>query len=57
MGKKSKLAIGVIVLGGVAAVLGLSAAKRGTKAVEVRIESVQKRDLQAIVSSGSSETA
>ena len=49
MGKKSKLAIGIIVLGGVAAVLALSAAKRGTKAVEVRMEQVQKRDLVASV--------
>src|SRR5262245_13899941 len=49
MGKKSKLAIGVIVVGGVVAVLALSAAKRGTKAVEVRMEQVQKRDLVASV--------
>jgi HlyD family secretion protein len=49
MGKKSKLAIGVILLGGVASVLALSAAKRGTKAVEVRMEAVQKRDLVASV--------
>jgi HlyD family secretion protein len=49
MGKKSKLAIGIIVVVGAASVLGMSAAKRGNKAVEVRIEPVQKRDLVASV--------
>src|SRR5690242_13425836 len=49
MGKKSKLAIGIIVIVGAASVLGMSAAKRGNKAVEVRMEAVQKRDLVASV--------
>src|SRR5689334_6279249 len=49
MGKKSKLAIGIIAVGGIAAVLVLSAAKRGNKSVEVRMEAVQKRDLVASV--------
>jgi HlyD family secretion protein len=49
MGKKSKLAIGIIAVGGIAAVLVLSAAKRGNKSVEVRMEPVQKRDLVASV--------
>ena len=49
MGKKSKLAIGIVVVVGAASVLGMSAAKRGNKAVEVRIEAVQKRDLVASV--------
>ena len=49
MGKKSKLAIGIVVVVGAASVLGMSAAKRGNKAVEVRMETVQKRDLVASV--------
>ena len=44
MGKKSKLAIGIVVIVGAASVLGMSAAKRGNKAVEVRMETVQKRE-------------
>src|SRR6478672_9228138 len=49
MGKKSKLTIGIVVVVGAASVLGMSAAKRGNKAVEVRMEAVQKRDLVASV--------
>src|SRR5215471_10727059 len=49
MGKKGKWAIGVIAIAGIGSTLAMSAAKRGNKAVEVRIESVQKRDLVASV--------
>src|SRR5512133_2435264 len=49
MGKKSKIATGVVAIAIVVSVVALSAAKRGTKAAEVRIESVQKRDLVASV--------
>ncbi|HEV8236141.1 MAG TPA: efflux RND transporter periplasmic adaptor subunit, partial [Gemmatimonadaceae bacterium] len=49
MSKKPKWAIGIIALAGIATVLALSAAKRGNKAVEVRIEPVQKRDLVSSV--------
>ncbi len=49
MQKKAKLAIGIVALGGLASVVAMSAAKRGNKAVEVRIEAVQKRDLVASV--------
>ncbi len=49
MGKKSKIAIGVVLLAGLVSVFAFSAAKRGNKAVEVRIEAVQKRDLIASV--------
>src|SRR6266545_1661913 len=49
MSKKPKWAIGIIALVAVGSVLALSAAKRGNKAVEVRIEPVQKRDLVASV--------
>src|SRR6185436_18297781 len=49
MGKKAKWAIGIIAIVGAASVLGMSAAKRGNKAVEVRMETVQKRDLVASV--------
>lgn len=49
MGKKAKWAIGIIAIVGIGSTLAMSAAKRGTKAVEVRIETVQKRDLVASV--------
>jgi HlyD family secretion protein len=49
MGKRAKWAIGIIAVAGIASVLGMSAARRGNKAVEVRIEQVQKRDLVASV--------
>jgi HlyD family secretion protein len=49
MGKKGKLAIGVVALVALGSVVAMSAAKRGNKAVDVRIEPVQKRDLVASV--------
>jgi len=49
MGKKGKWAIGIVAIAAIGSVLGMSAAKRGNKAVEVRIEPVQKRDLVASV--------
>ncbi|HEX8946338.1 MAG TPA: efflux RND transporter periplasmic adaptor subunit [Gemmatimonadaceae bacterium] len=49
MSKKPKWAIGIIALVAIGSVLALSAAKRGNKAVEVRIEPVQKRDLVSSV--------
>jgi HlyD family secretion protein len=49
MGKKAKWAIGIIAVVAIGSVLGMSAAKRGKKAVEVRMEPVQKRDLIASV--------
>src|ERR1700750_576106 len=49
MGKKAKLAIGIIVVAGIVSMVAMSAAKRGNKATEVRIEAVQKRDLVASV--------
>ncbi|HEY4218517.1 MAG TPA: efflux RND transporter periplasmic adaptor subunit [Gemmatimonadaceae bacterium] len=49
MGKKAKWTIGIIAIAGVASVLGMSAAKRGNKAADVRMETVQKRDLVASV--------
>lgn len=49
MGKKAKWAIGIVALAGVSTLIAASAAKRGTKATEVRMEPVQKRDLVASV--------
>jgi HlyD family secretion protein len=49
MGKKAKITTGIVVLAIAASVVALSAAKRGNKAVEVRMETVQKRDLVASV--------
>src|ERR1700750_1646841 len=49
MGKKAKLAIGIIVVAGIVSMVAMSAAKRGNKATEVRVEQVQKRDLVASV--------
>jgi HlyD family secretion protein len=49
MGKKAKWAIGIVAIVGIGSVLGMSAAKRGNKATEVRMENVQKRDLVASV--------
>src|SRR5215208_2466093 len=49
MGKKAKIATGVVAIGIIASVLAMSAAKRGNKAAEVRMEPVQKRDLVASV--------
>ena len=49
MGKRAKWAIGIIAVAGIASVLGMSAARRGNKAVEVRMDTVHKRDLVASV--------
>lgn len=49
MGKRAKWAIGIIAIVGVGTLIAASSAKRGNKAVEVRIEPVQKRDLVASV--------
>src|SRR3954470_12905792 len=49
MGKKAKWAIGIIAMVGVGSLIAASSAKRGNKAVEVRVEPVQKRDLVASV--------
>src|SRR3954468_331676 len=49
MGKKAKWAIGVVAIVGVGSLIAATSAKRGNKAVEVRLESVQKRDLVASV--------
>src|SRR5215211_2659543 len=49
MGKKAKIATGVVAIVIIGSVLAMSAAKRGNKAAEVRIEPVQKRDLVASV--------
>jgi HlyD family secretion protein len=49
MGKKAKWAIAIVAVAGVASLIAASSAKRGNKAVEVRMEAVQKRDLVASV--------
>ncbi len=49
MGKKTKIAIGILALGGLGFVVAFSAFKKNNKAVEVRIEPVQRRDLVASV--------
>src|SRR6266571_4330461 len=49
MSKKVKWSIGGIFLAGIVMVLALTAFKRRDKAVEVRMEPVQKRDLVASV--------
>ena len=49
MGKKGKWAIAIVAVVAIGSTLAMSAAKRGNKAVEVRIEPVQKRDLIASV--------
>ena len=49
MGKKAKIAIGVLAIVGLGSVVAMSAAKRGNKAVEVRVEPVQRRDLVSSV--------
>src|ERR1051325_5350103 len=49
MGKKAKWVIGIVAIAGVGSLIAASAEKRGTKATEVRIEPVQKRDLVASV--------
>jgi HlyD family secretion protein len=49
MGKKGKWVIGGVAVVAIGSTLAMSAAKRGNKAVEVRIEPVQKRDLVSSV--------
>ena len=49
MSKKVKWSIGGAVIIGIAAFMAITAAKRGNKGTEVRIESVQRRDLVASV--------
>ena len=49
MTKKTKVIAGVVALVLVASVVAFSAAKKGTKATEVRVEKVEKRDLTASV--------
>jgi HlyD family secretion protein len=49
MGKKAKIATGIVAIVIIGSVLAMSAAKRGNKAAEVRMEAVQKRDLVASV--------
>src|SRR5688572_14447104 len=49
MSRKVKLSIGGLVIIGVAAFMAVTAAKRGAKGTEVRVEAVQKRDLVASV--------
>lgn len=49
MSKKVKWSIGGAVIIGIAAFMAITAAKRGNKGTEVRIEAVQKRDLVASV--------
>jgi HlyD family secretion protein len=49
MGKKAKWAIAIVAVVGIGSTLAMSAAKRGNKATEVRMENVAKRDLVASV--------
>jgi len=49
MGKKAKWAIGIGLIVVIGSTVAMSAAKRGNKAVDVRMENVQKRDLIASV--------
>ena len=49
MTKKVKWSIGGALIVGVAAFMAVTAAKRGNKGTEVRVEAVEKRDLVASV--------
>src|SRR3954469_12569972 len=49
MTKKTKVIAGVVALVLVASIVAFSATKKNTKAVEVRVEKVEKRDLTASV--------
>ncbi len=49
MGKRAKWAVGIVAIVGLGSLIAASSAKRGNKAVEVRMEPVQKRDLVASV--------
>ena len=49
MTKKTKIIAGVVAVALLGSIVGLSAMKKGTKATEVRVEKVEKRDLTASV--------
>ena len=50
MSRRTKLTLlAVIIVGGIGGVIALSAAKRGNKATDVRLEAVAQRDLTATV--------
>jgi HlyD family secretion protein len=49
MGKKTKLGVAIVLAAGIIAVIVMTAAKRGNKAIEVKTESVAKHDLVASV--------
>ena len=49
MTKKTKIIAGVVAVALLASVVGVSAMKKGTKATEVRVEKVERRDLTASV--------
>jgi HlyD family secretion protein len=49
MGKKTKIGVAIVLVAGIISVVGMSAAKRSNKAIDVKIEPVQKRDLIASV--------
>src|SRR5438045_8117075 len=49
MSKKVKLSVAGVVVIGIALVLALTAAKKGNKSAEVRIEPIAKKDLVASV--------
>ena len=49
MSKRAKLSIAGVIVAGLAAVAVMGASKRGNKAVEVKIEQVERRDLVASV--------
>src|SRR5215210_2954051 len=49
MTKKTKIIAGVVAVVLVGSIVAFSATKKGTKAVEVRLEKVEKRDLTASV--------
>ena len=54
MSKKKLIGVGIGVLV-VAGILGASAMKKGTKAVDVKIEAVERRDLTASVTASGQE--
>jgi HlyD family secretion protein len=49
MTKKTKVIVGAVAIVLVGSIVAFSATKKGTKAVEVRVEKVEKRDLTASV--------
>ena len=52
MSKKTKWSLAGVATIAIAIIVGLGAAKRGNKGVEVRIEPVEKRDLVSSVTAG-----